>query len=56
MSFVLDASLTLAWCFRDEATPRTDAVLEQVVRDGAGRRAGLKQAAHAAGVGLLLAS
>ena len=27
MTFVLDASLTLAWCFRDEATPYTNAVL-----------------------------
>ncbi len=27
MSFVLDASLTLAWCFKDEATEHTNAVL-----------------------------
>lgn len=27
MSFVLDASLTLAWCFIDEATPYTNSVL-----------------------------
>ena len=27
MSFVLDASLTLAWCFEDEATQHTNAVL-----------------------------
>lgn len=28
MSFVLDASLTLAWCFQDEATEHTNAVLD----------------------------
>jgi predicted nucleic acid-binding protein len=28
LSFVLDASLTLAWCFRDEATTHTNAALE----------------------------
>ncbi|WP_268914423.1 PIN domain-containing protein [Arenibaculum pallidiluteum] len=27
MTFVLDASVTLAWAFEDEATPETDAVL-----------------------------
>jgi predicted nucleic acid-binding protein len=27
VSFVLDASLTLAWCFKDEATEHTNAVL-----------------------------
>ncbi len=30
MSYVLDASVTLAWCFRDEQTLRTDALLEQL--------------------------
>src|SRR6185295_5561844 len=30
MSFVLDASLTLAWCFRDEATEHTNAVLKRL--------------------------
>jgi len=28
MSFVLDASVTLAWCFSDESTPATIALLE----------------------------
>lgn len=27
MDFVLDASFTLHWCFEDEATPASDAVL-----------------------------
>ncbi|HVB09144.1 MAG TPA: type II toxin-antitoxin system VapC family toxin [Bacillota bacterium] len=27
MSFVLDGSMTLAWCFADEATPFSDGVL-----------------------------
>ena len=35
MSLVLDASLTLAWYFEDEATAATDAVLGQVVQAGA---------------------
>jgi predicted nucleic acid-binding protein len=26
-SFVIDASITLAWCFEDEATDQTDAIL-----------------------------
>lgn len=30
MAFVLDASLTMAWCFEDEADPRTDAVLDHL--------------------------
>lgn len=30
MSFVLDASITLAWCFQDEATPVTIALLEKL--------------------------
>ena len=25
--FVLDCSMTMAWCFEDETDPRTDAVL-----------------------------
>jgi predicted nucleic acid-binding protein len=28
--FVADASATLAWCFEDEATPATEALLERV--------------------------
>lgn len=30
MAFVLDASVTLAWCFENEATPYTEAVLERL--------------------------
>ena len=30
MSFVLDASVALAWCFHDERTPTTDLLLEQL--------------------------
>lgn len=30
MDFVLDASLTLHWCFEDEATPASDAVLTRI--------------------------
>lgn len=32
---VLDASVAAAWCFEDEASPFTDAVLDEVVRRGA---------------------
>ncbi len=32
---ILDASLTLAWFFADEATEATDAVLDQVTAEGA---------------------
>ena len=35
MSVVIDASLTLAWYFEDEATPATDAVLDHVAGAGA---------------------
>ena len=28
--FVLDASYTMAWCFRDRATPNTDATLRRL--------------------------
>jgi predicted nucleic acid-binding protein len=30
---VLDASITLAWCFKDQATPLSEAVLEQLADD-----------------------
>ncbi len=30
--FVLDASIALAWCFEDEASPYADAVLESMTR------------------------
>lgn len=33
--FVLDASVTLAWCFADEASEAADALLARVERDGA---------------------
>ncbi|TAF99304.1 MAG: PIN domain-containing protein [Betaproteobacteria bacterium] len=35
MSFVLDCSVTMAWCFEDERTAATDALLERVIADGA---------------------
>ena len=35
MTLVLDSSVTLAWCFDDERTDATDALLEQVVKTGA---------------------
>ena len=34
MSVIVDVSLTLAWYFDDETTPETEAVLDQLVRDG----------------------
>lgn len=35
MSFVLDSSVTLAWCFDDERTNATDELLDRVVDAGA---------------------
>ena len=35
MSLVLDASVTLAWCFDDETTTATEAVLDHVSEAGA---------------------
>ena len=35
MSFVLDASVTLAWCFHDETTPVTTFLLEQLETESA---------------------
>ena len=35
MSFVLDRSVTLSWCFEDERLEATDALLKQVVESGA---------------------
>ena len=35
MSFVLDSSVALAWCFEDERTDATDALLRQVALSGA---------------------
>ncbi|HUJ06302.1 MAG TPA: type II toxin-antitoxin system VapC family toxin [Streptosporangiaceae bacterium] len=35
MPFVVDASVTLAWCFEDEASPHTDAILDLLSDDTA---------------------
>ena len=35
MSFVLDCSVTMAWCFEDERTAETDALLDKLVAEGA---------------------
>jgi predicted nucleic acid-binding protein len=35
MPFVVDASVTLAWCFEDEATPHTEAILDLLIEDTA---------------------
>ncbi|MFD4422408.1 type II toxin-antitoxin system VapC family toxin [Agromyces sp. NPDC058484] len=35
MAFVLDASVTLAWCFEDEATTESDALLARLRSDTA---------------------
>jgi len=35
MSFVLDSSVSLAWCFEDERTDATDNLMERVVDQGA---------------------
>ena len=35
MSFVLDCSVTMAWCFEDERTSATDALLARAVDAGA---------------------
>jgi predicted nucleic acid-binding protein len=34
-AFVLDASIALAWCFADEATPATDALLDRLAEEEA---------------------
>jgi len=31
-SFVLDATVTMAWCFADEATPLSEAILDRLSR------------------------
>ncbi len=33
--FVLDCSVAVAWCFEDEASPETDAILERLREEGA---------------------
>jgi predicted nucleic acid-binding protein len=35
VSLIIDASITMAWCFEDEATPATEEVLDQVVERNA---------------------
>jgi predicted nucleic acid-binding protein len=35
MTVALDASMAIAWCFEDERTPETEAVLDRVVASGA---------------------
>ncbi len=35
MTFVLDASITLSWCFSDQATPLSDAALARLTEDEA---------------------
>jgi len=34
-SFVLDCSMTMAWCFQDEATPRTNSVRSSLTKNSA---------------------
>lgn len=35
MAFVLDCSISMSWCFEDEATPGTDALLRLLLEDEA---------------------
>lgn len=35
MPLVIDASVTMAWCFEDETTPATEAVLDQLGSESA---------------------
>jgi predicted nucleic acid-binding protein len=35
VTFVVDTSVTVAWCFEDEATPGTEAVLDRLVAEEA---------------------
>ena len=35
MTFVVDASVVIAWCFDDEASPLADVALERLEREGA---------------------
>ncbi len=34
-AFVVDASVTMAWCFEDEVTPHVDELLDLVAHEGA---------------------
>jgi predicted nucleic acid-binding protein len=33
MTWIADCSIAMAWCFEDEATPRTDALLDRMETD-----------------------
>ncbi len=35
MTLVVDTSVTMTWCFEDEATDETDSVLDELKHDGA---------------------
>ena len=35
MTLVIDASIALAWCFEDEASPESDAIADRVRQSGA---------------------
>jgi hypothetical protein len=35
VTIVIDASIALAWCFEDEASPETDALVERIREEGA---------------------
>lgn len=35
MTFVVDTSITLAWCYEDESTTATEAVLDRLADEGA---------------------
>lgn len=35
MSIALDASMAIAWCFEDERSPESDAILDRVIEKGA---------------------
>ena len=35
IALVLDASITLCWCFEEEATPQTDRLLDRLMRETA---------------------
>ena len=35
MAFVVDASVTMAWCFEDEARPATEDLLDRLIHDEA---------------------
>lgn len=35
MTFVVDTSVTVAWCFEDESTPATEAILDRLATENA---------------------